>query len=74
MNNYPSFLENLNDKQREICTSQNNYVLTACPGSGKTTFSKQILLIFEKRWRERGENWEKSYTFAVLSMKSILLQ
>ena len=36
MNNYPCFLENLNTKQREICISPKNYVLTACPGSGKT--------------------------------------
>lgn len=27
---------NLNEKQREICISEANYVLTACPGSGKT--------------------------------------
>ena len=31
-----SFLEDLNPKQKEICTSENNFVLTACPGSGKT--------------------------------------
>mgnify|MGYP003303576895 CR=1 FL=1 len=36
MNNCPCFLENLNTKQREICISPKNYVLTACPGSGKT--------------------------------------
>lgn len=27
---------NLSEKQREICISEANYVLTACPGSGKT--------------------------------------
>ena len=30
-------LENsLNAKQREICLSQDNYLIMACPGSGKT--------------------------------------
>ncbi len=36
MNNYPSFLDKLNAKQREICVGEDNYVITACPGSGKT--------------------------------------
>lgn len=31
-----SVLEGLNDKQKEICLSTDNYILTACPGSGKT--------------------------------------
>lgn len=30
------FLKDLDEKQREICRSPENYVLTACPGSGKT--------------------------------------
>lgn len=36
MNDNPNFLMNLSEKQREICMSEANYVLTACPGSGKT--------------------------------------
>lgn len=36
MNDTPNFLMNLSKKQREICISEANYVLTACPGSGKT--------------------------------------
>lgn len=30
------FLNDLNDKQKNVCTSDNNFILTACPGSGKT--------------------------------------
>lgn len=30
------FLNDLNPKQRQICTCDNNLILTACPGSGKT--------------------------------------
>lgn len=30
------FLCDLNDKQRMVCISEENFILTACPGSGKT--------------------------------------
>lgn len=63
MNNYPSFLENLNDKQREICTSQNNYVLTACPGSGKTRLITYRLAYLQwKNSNSRKYNIAITYT------------
>lgn len=30
------FLNDLNDKQKFVCTRDSNFILTACPGSGKT--------------------------------------
>lgn len=35
MINY-DFLNNLNEKQKKVCIDESNYILTACPGSGKT--------------------------------------
>ena len=63
MNSYPSFLEKLNDKQREICVSQNNYVLTACPGSGKTRLITYRLAYLQwKNSNSRKYNIAITYT------------
>ena len=41
-----SIFDSLNDKQREICHSPANYLLKACPGSGKTrTITHRIAYI-----------------------------
>lgn len=62
MNNL-SFLDDLNDKQREICTSNYNYVLTACPGSGKTkTITYRIAFLQEKYKESRKYNIAITYT------------
>ena len=39
----------LNDKQKEICLSDDNFILTACPGSGKTrTITYRIAYLAQK--------------------------
>lgn len=44
-----AFLKDLNDKQRSICTSADNFILTACPGSGKTrTITYRLAYLAEK--------------------------
>lgn len=63
MNSYPNFLEKLNNKQREICTSQNNYVVTACPGSGKTRLITYRLAYLQwKNLNSRKYNIAITYT------------
>ncbi len=36
MTEFPHFLDDLNEIQRELCISESNHVITASPGSGKT--------------------------------------
>lgn len=43
------FLEKLNDTQKEICLSNDNFILTACPGSGKTrTITYRLAYLAQK--------------------------
>lgn len=58
-----TFLEQLNDKQRDICVSTNNYVLTACPGSGKTrTITYRLAYLHQKNLPSRLLNIAITYT------------
>ncbi|MBQ9849132.1 MAG: ATP-dependent helicase [Clostridia bacterium] len=56
----PTFLEHLNDKQREICMSDCNYVLTACPGSGKTR-----LLTYRLAYLQEKYKYSRKYNIAI---------
>ncbi len=56
-------LEGLNEKQKEICLSTDNYVLTACPGSGKTrTIVHRLAFLFEKYPESKKLNIAITYT------------
>ena len=62
MDNY-SFLDDLNPKQRDICCSPDNYVLTACPGSGKTkTITYRLAYLHQKYPDSRKLNIAITYT------------
>ena len=57
------FLEGLNEKQKEICLSTDNYVLTACPGSGKTrTLVHRLAFLHEKYPKSRKLNVAITFT------------
>lgn len=56
-------LEDLNEKQKEICLSTGNYVLTACPGSGKTrTLVHRLAFLHEKYPESRKLNIAITFT------------
>ena len=56
-------LNELNDKQREICISSDNYVLTACPGSGKTRLITHRLAYLQSKYSDsRKYNIAITYT------------
>lgn len=58
-----SFLNDLNDKQQEICQSPSNYILTACPGSGKTrTITYRLAYLQQKHPSSRKYNIAITYT------------
>lgn len=58
-----AYLEQLNEKQREVCTSNDNYMLTACPGSGKTrTVTYRLAYLQEKYQSSRLLNIAITYT------------
>ena len=58
-----SVLEGLNEKQKEICLSTDNYVLTACPGSGKTrTLVHRLAFLHEKYPESRKLNIAITFT------------
>ena len=57
------FLKNLNEKQKEICISSDNYLLTACPGSGKTrTITYRLAYLYTKYFPSRKLNIAITYT------------
>lgn len=57
------FLNELNDKQREVCISTNNYILTACPGSGKTrTVTYRLAYLQQKYSPSQKYNIAITYT------------
>lgn len=45
-----TFLNDLNEKQKHICISEDNFVLTACPGSGKIRTITYRLAYLDKRY------------------------
>ena len=58
-----NILEGLNEKQKEICLSTDNYVLTACPGSGKTrTLVHRLAFLNEKYLESRKLNIAITFT------------
>lgn len=58
-----SYLQLLNDKQREICLSPDNYVLTACPGSGKTrTITYRLAYLHQVNFPSQLLNIAITYT------------
>lgn len=62
MNNC-AFLADLNPKQREVCCSSDNYVLTSCPGSGKTrTITYRLAYLCHKYPNSRKLNIAITYT------------
>ena len=61
MNN--SILEGLNEQQKAVCISDNNIILTACPGSGKTrTITHRLAYVQEKYSSSRKLNIAITYT------------
>lgn len=58
-----SFLNDLNTKQQEVCQSPSNYILTACPGSGKTrTITYRLAYLQQKYPSSRKYNIAITYT------------
>ena len=61
-NNY-EFLQDLNDVQRFVCESTDNFILTACPGSGKTrTITYRLAYLAEKYKESKKMNIAITYT------------
>lgn len=57
------FLEDLNHKQKSICKSTDNFILTACPGSGKTrTITYRLAYLAEKYKESKKINMAITYT------------
>lgn len=57
------FLKDLNDKQKLICASNENFILTACPGSGKTrTITYRLAYLAEKYKESKKINIAITYT------------
>lgn len=58
-----AFLDRLNDVQKKVCMSTENYVLTACPGSGKTrTITYRLAYLAKKYKASRKVNIAITYT------------
>lgn len=57
------FLEDLNDIQKEVCINPYNYIITACPGSGKTrTITYRLAYLAEKYSDSKKLNIAITYT------------
>lgn len=57
------FLNDLNTKQKEVCQSPSNFILTACPGSGKTrTITYRLAYLQQKYPSSRKYNIAITYT------------
>jgi len=57
------FLKKLNDNQKEICLSNDNFILTACPGSGKTrTITYRLAYLAQKNESSNLFNIALTYT------------
>lgn len=58
-----SFLNDLNTKQQEVCQSPSNYILTACPGSGKNrTITYRLAYLQQQYPTSRKYNIAITYT------------
>lgn len=58
-----AFLDDLNETQKKVCISEENYVLTACPGSGKTrTITYRLAYLAEKFKESKKINIAITYT------------
>ena len=58
-----TFLNELNEEQKEVCKSNENIILTACPGSGKTrTLTYRIAYLCLKNIPSRKLNIAITYT------------
>lgn len=58
-----NFLKDLNDQQKNICISNKNYILIACPGCGKTrTLTYKLAYMAEKYSYSRKWNIAITYT------------
>lgn len=55
MINQYGFLKDLNEQQQKICTSTDNYILTACPGSGKTMTVTYRLAYLSKKYKDSNK-------------------
>lgn len=57
------FLKDLNDTQKSVCESNENFMLTACPGSGKTrTITYRLAYLAEKYKESKKINIAITYT------------
>ncbi len=52
MNLEYDFLNELNDSQKKVCISEENFLLTACPGSGKTRTITYRLAYLSKKYEQ----------------------
>lgn len=58
-----SFLNELNPQQKEVCIEENNVLLKACPGSGKTrTLTYKLAYLVEKHMLSQKLNIAITYT------------
>ncbi|MBD5489149.1 MAG: ATP-dependent helicase [Lachnospiraceae bacterium] len=58
-----NFLKDLNEKQKYVCVSEDNFILTACPGSGKTrTLTYRLAFLCKKFAGSRLLNIAITYT------------
>lgn len=55
MNDLGEILLSLNSKQRAICESEDNFILTACPGSGKTRVITHRLAYLAQKYAESSK-------------------
>lgn len=56
-------LKDLNEQQKDVCLSESNIILTACPGSGKTrTITHRLAYVQEKYSPSRKLNIAITYT------------
>ncbi|MCX4366203.1 MAG: ATP-dependent helicase [Bacilli bacterium] len=57
------FLDDLNEKQKLVCVNEDNFILTACPGSGKTrTLTYRLAYLCKKFVGSRFLNIAITYT------------
>ncbi|MBV4432778.1 ATP-dependent helicase [Clostridium tyrobutyricum] len=58
-----AFLNDLNETQKQVCISEDNFVITSCPGSGKTrTITYRLAYLAKKYKKSRKLNIAITYT------------
>lgn len=63
MNDILSIIESLNGNQKDVCKSESNIILTACPGSGKTrVITHRLAYLAEKFKKSHKYNIAITYT------------